>query len=129
MCKPFQEKTILPVTIYDIALEAQVGIGTVSRVFNTRPSVSKETKQRVLQAADRLSFHPHPYARGLARKRTNSILAVVPFFTTFFFVEIFKGVQSKLGKLDCDLILSGVNHPDQVTASVRRNALRNNAPQ
>lgn len=112
------------VTIYHIAREANVGIGTVSRVFNNHPSVSEETKERVLSVANRLDYHPHPYARGLARKRTNSILAVIPFFTTFFFVEVLRGVQARLGELDCDLILYGVNHPDQVAASVRRNALR-----
>lgn len=117
-------KTPEHATIYDIAREAKVGIGTVSRVFNNHPSVSEETRQRVLQVASRLAYHPHPYARGLARKRTNSILAVIPFFTTFFFVEIFKGVQAKLSQLDCDLILYGVNYPDQVEMSVQRNALR-----
>lgn len=112
-------------TIYDIAREAKVGIGTVSRVFNNHPSVSEETRTRVLKIAKRLDYRPHPYARGLARQRTNSILAVIPFFTTFFFLEILQGVQGKLKELDCDLILYGVNHPDQVEESLRRNALRN----
>jgi LacI family transcriptional regulator len=119
-----QEETTLSVTIYDIAREAKVGIGTVSRVFNDHPSVSDETRKRVLRVASRLNYQPHPYARGLARKRTNAILTFVPFFTTFFFVEILHGVQSKLSELDCDLILYGVSHPDQVSASLKRNAIR-----
>jgi LacI family transcriptional regulator len=114
----------LPPTIYDIAREAKVGIGTVSRVFNDHPSVSKETRARILRVANRLSYRPHPYARGLARKRTNSIMAVIPFFTTFFFMEILQGVQSKLSELDCDVILFGVNHPDQVEASLRHHVMR-----
>lgn len=114
----------MPPTIYDIAREAKVGIGTVSRVFNDHPSVSKETRQRVLRVANRLSYRPHPYARGLARKRTNSIMAVIPFFTTFFFMEILQGVQSKLSELDCEVILFGVNHPDQVEGSLRHHVMR-----
>ncbi|MBI3578247.1 MAG: LacI family DNA-binding transcriptional regulator [Ignavibacteriales bacterium] len=94
-------------------------------MFNNHPSVSDETRARVLKIAKRHDYRPHPYARGLARQRTNSILAVIPFFTTFFFLEILQGVQSKLKELDCDLILYGVNHPDQVEESLRRNALRN----
>ena len=113
-------KVILSVTIYDIAREANVGIGTVSRVFNNHPSVSEETKRRVLKVAARLNYRPHPYARGLARKRTNSILAVVPFFTTFFFVEILQGVQARLTDDECDLILHGVTHPDHAEQSLRR---------
>jgi LacI family transcriptional regulator len=78
----------------------------------------------VLRVANRLSYRPHPYARGLARKRTNSIMAVIPFFTTFFFMEILQGVQSKLSELECDVILFGVNHPDQVESSLRHHATR-----
>lgn len=114
-------------TIYDIAKEADVGIGTVSRVFNDHPSVSAGTKKRVMQVARRLHYHPHPYARGLARNRTNSILAVIPFFTTFFFVEVLRGVQERLSDRDYDLVLYGVNDPEQVAASVKRSALRGRA--
>src|SRR5512142_2223434 len=110
----------MAVTIYDIAREAQVGIGTVSRVVNNHPSVSEETKCRVLKVAGRLKYHPHPYARGLARKRTNSFLVVVPFFTTYFFVEILHGAQACLHDADGDLILHGVAHPDHAEASLRR---------
>ena len=93
-------------------------------MFNNHPSVSDETRKRVLRVAGRLNYQPHPYARGLARKRTNSILTFVPFFTTFFFVEVLQGVQAKLSEFDCDLILYGVSHPDQVSASLKRNAIR-----
>jgi LacI family transcriptional regulator len=51
-------------------------------------------------------------------------MAVIPFFTTFFFMEILQGVQSKLGELDCDLILYGVNHPNQVEESLRHHVWR-----
>ena len=111
-------------TIYDIAKEAKVGIGTVSRVLNNHPNVSPATKSRVMDAATRLNYHPHPYARGLARQRTNTILAVVPFYSTFFFVEILRGVQAKLSEIDCDLILYGMNHPDQVEDMLKKSSLR-----
>ena len=51
-------------------------------------------------------------------------MAVIPFFTTFFFMEILQGVQSRLSELDCDLLLFGVNHPDQLEASLRHHVLR-----
>lgn len=119
-----ERNDFLPPTIYDIAKRAKVGIGTVSRVFNNHPSVSDATRKRVLKVANSLNYQPHPYARGLAKKRTNSILAVIPFFTTFFFLEILQGVQEKLGELDCDLLLYGVHHPDHVESSLHKNVLR-----
>jgi DNA-binding LacI/PurR family transcriptional regulator len=114
----------VPPTIYDIAREARVGIGTVSRVFNNHPSVSDETRKRVLRVASRLDYHPHPFARGLARRRTNAILVFVPFVASFFFVEILQAVQQRLAEVDCDLILHGVPHPDHAELSLRRNSFR-----
>ena len=114
----------MPATIYDIAREAKVGIGTVSRVFNNHPSVSDETRKRILRVAARLNYHPHPFARGLARNKTNAILVFVPFFASFFFVEILQAVQQSLRAVDCDLILHGVTHPGRAELSLRRNTFR-----
>lgn len=111
-------------TIYDIARKAGVGIGTVSRVFNNHPNVSKETRGRVLQIAGKMNYRPHPYARGLASNRTNSILAIIPYFTTFFFVEILQAVQATLAESECDLILHGVTHPDHAEGTLKKNSLR-----
>jgi LacI family transcriptional regulator len=124
--KPFQQfiQVILPPTIYDIAKAAHVGIGTVSRVLNNHPNVSLSTRTRVLTIANRLNWQPHPYARGLARQKTNSILAVVPFFSTYFFVEVLRGVQSKLGEMEYDLILYGINDPHHVEELLKKNSMR-----
>ncbi len=111
-------------TIYDIAKAAHVGIGTVSRVLNNHPNVSLATRTRVLNVANRLNWQPHPYARGLARQKTNTILAVVPFFSTYFFVEVLRGVQTKLGQMEYDLILYGINDPHHVDELLQRNSLR-----
>lgn len=111
-------------TIYDIARKAKVGIGTVSRVLNNHPSVSAKTRKRVLKISERLNYNPHPYARGLARRKTDAVLAIIPFFTTFFFIEILQAVQSVLSEQDCTLILQGVNHPDQVELAWKRHSLQ-----
>lgn len=114
----------MPPTIYDIAKDAHVGIGTVSRVLNNHPNVSLSTRTRVLTIANRLNWQPHPYARGLARQKTNSILAVVPFFSTYFFVEVLRGVQSRLGEIEYDLILCRINDPHHVDELLKKNSLR-----
>lgn len=111
-------------TIYDIAQKANVGIGTVSRVLNKHANVSKKTRKRVLQVVSRLNYKPHPYAIGLARQRTNSILFTIPFFATFFFLEILRGIQQRLSDLDMSIILLGINHPDQIEETLRHNINR-----
>jgi len=96
-------------TIYDIAREAKVGIGTVSRVLNNHPSVADKTRERVLEVVRKLNYQPHAYAQGLARNRSHTISAIIPFFTNYFFVEVLQGVQDEFTEISCDRILYGVN--------------------
>ncbi|MBM2839871.1 MAG: LacI family transcriptional regulator [Bacteroidetes bacterium] len=112
------------VTIYDLAREAGVGIGTVSRCLNSHPSVSPETRARVLAVAKRLSYQPHAYAQRLASKKTNTISTIIPFFTNYFFIEVLQGVQDKATELGFDLILYGVNNPAQAEHYLRRSLHR-----
>lgn len=63
----------MPPTIKDVAREAGVGIGTVSRVFNNSPLVNKETRARVLAAAESMNYHPNASGRRLVQGRTQVI--------------------------------------------------------
>ncbi len=112
------------VTIYDLAREAGVGIGTVSRCLNNHPSVSAETRAKVLAVVRRLSYQPHAYAQRLASRKTNTIAAIIPYFTNYFFVQILQGVQDRAGEYGFDLILYGVNDPSQVEYYLRRSLHR-----
>ena len=47
-------------TIRDVAARAGVSAATVSRVFSRPESVTVETRQRVLSAADELRYAPIP---------------------------------------------------------------------
>ncbi len=104
----------MAVTIYDIAREAKVGIGTVSRVLNNSPKVTSETRDRVISVAKRLNYQPHAFAQALARKRSNTLSAIIPFFTNYFFIEVLQGVQETLTSLGFDLIIHGANNQDQL---------------
>lgn len=112
------------VTIYDLAREAGVGIGTVSRCLNNHPSVSPETRARVLDVAKRLSYQPHAYAQRLASRKTNTVSTIIPFFTNYFFVEVLQGVQDKASELGIDLILYGVNNTAQAEYYLKRSLHR-----
>jgi len=112
------------VTIYDLAREAGVGIGTVSRCLNNHPNVSAPTRARVLDTARRLSYQPHAHAKGLASRRTNTIAAIIPYFTNYFFQQVLQGIQDRAGESGFDLILYGVNHPEQVQHYLHRSLQR-----
>ncbi|NOZ61177.1 MAG: LacI family transcriptional regulator [Calditrichaeota bacterium] len=97
------------VTIYDVARKAGVGIGTVSRVINDSPQISPKTREKVLRVIKELKYQPSVMAQGLARRRTNTIACIVPFFTGYFYFEMLNGVQQALSQYGYDLILYSVD--------------------
>lgn len=57
-------------TIKDVSRLAQVSIGTVSNVVNGHPNVASKTRERVLDAIDKLGYRSHRAARSLPRGQT-----------------------------------------------------------
>lgn len=96
------------VTIRDVARRAGVGVGTVSRVLNSSPSVSKGTRRRVLAAIEELNFQPSPIARRLSLGKTLNVAVIVPFFTRPVFVERLRGIEQALAQSEYDLVLFNV---------------------
>lgn len=85
-------------TIKDVARRAGVGVGTVSRVFNNSPLVSQPTRQRVVEAAAALQYHPDASARRLVQGRTHVIAFIErhsPFelIADFFMAEMLRGLH------------------------------------
>ena len=97
------------VTIYDVARKAGVGIGTVSRVINNSHQISPKTREKVLRVIKELKYQPSVMAQGLARRKTNTIACIVPFFTGYFYFEMLGGVQQALSQCGYDLILYSVD--------------------
>ncbi len=103
----------MAVTIRDVAKRAGVGIATVSRVINGNPSVSEETRQRVLEAIEELNYTPNPIARRLSTGRTWTVGVLVPFFTLPEFVKRLQGIQHALAESAYDLVLFNIETPAQ----------------
>ena len=96
-------------TIYDVAEEAGVGTGTVSRVLNESENVSDKTRKKVIKAIKKLNYYPNAMAQGLAAQKTDLVGVVVPDFTSHFFVEVLQGVQQSLKNFNLDLVLFNVS--------------------
>ena len=106
-------------TIARVAAEAGVGVGTVSRVLNGSPSVSEDTRRRVLEAIATLDYQPSAVARALSTGRTHAVGVVAPFFTRPSVIERLRGVSRTLAGEDWQLILFDVER-----AAQRRDAFR-----
>ncbi len=66
-------------TSKDVARVAGVAQSTVSYVLTGKRSISEDTRRRVQEAIDQLTYQPNAGARALASQRTSVIGLMVPF--------------------------------------------------
>ena len=60
-------------TIRDVAVAADVAIGTVSRVLNGHKSVSEDVRRRVLRAIKKLKYEPDRVAQSMRLGKTRTV--------------------------------------------------------
>ena len=103
------------VTIRTVAKEADVSPATVSRVFNDTAPVEESTRERILDAADRLGYVPNATARSLSLKENRTFGVLLPFLTGEYFPEVIRGLDQAARKHNRLLMLSSSHHaPDDL---------------
>jgi len=75
-------------TSYDVAELAGVSQSAVSRVFQPGASASKEMRDRVMSAANKLGYRPNAIARGLITQRSNMVAVVISKQTNLYYPEV-----------------------------------------
>jgi len=85
-------------TIKDIAKQAGVGIGTVSRVVNNSGYVKKETREKVEQIIKKMNYVPNEIARSMATQRNNIVAFILPNSMHLFFGELLYYLEEELFK-------------------------------
>lgn len=84
-------------TLSDVARRAGVSIATASKALNNRDDVAVATRQRVLQAADELSFTPNAMAKGLLAGRTGTVGLLVSDLEGRCTIPILMGAEETFG--------------------------------
>ena len=107
-------------TIADVARRVGVSKTLVSFVFNDRPGVAPETRERILATAREMGWRPRPSARslsirrsfalGLVVRRDASVLTADSFFPAFI-----AGVETVLADEGQVLVLSMVPEATEVS--------------
>ena len=80
-------------TIKDVAREAGLTVGTVSRVLNNRGYISEATRQKVYQVMKELNYQPNEVARSLSKSRTNTIGVIVPHIVHPYFAKLISNLE------------------------------------
>jgi LacI family transcriptional regulator len=93
-------------TIKDVAKKAGVSLSTASYALNNLPHVHPVTRQRVIDVANAINYHPNASARNLKTKRTNNIGVFVYGFSGPVFSEILEGVNHVVQEHGFNILVS-----------------------
>ena len=92
-------------TIYSVADDAGVSIATVSRVLQGSPLVSDRTRQKVVEAMDRLDYLPSGAARSLAVRQHHTQGLVLPELNGPYFAELLVGFETRAAELEQSIMV------------------------
>jgi LacI family transcriptional regulator len=93
------------VTLIDVARLAGVSVATASKALNGRAQVAPATRERVVAAAEKLSFQPNALARGLISGRTRTVGLLTDELAGRFAMPIMLGVENALASEQMSVLL------------------------
>lgn len=96
--------------IKDVAKEAGVSTATVSHVINQTKFVTEKTRQKVLNAVEKLNFYPNAHARTLASGRSNIIGLLISDISNPFFPELVKSIEAEAFEQGFNIMLFNTNY-------------------
>jgi DNA-binding LacI/PurR family transcriptional regulator len=99
------------VTIADVAADAGVGVGTVSRVLNGSEQVRESTLRAVLDSIDRLGYRPSHAAAALVRGTPRTVALIVAHLTRPATVVRVASALAVLEEQGYDAIVYNVDSP------------------
>ncbi len=92
-------------TLKDVAREAGLSVGTVSRVLNNRGYISDETRESVQRAMARLNYQPNEMARSLSRKKSSMIGVIVPNIDHPYFAKLISCLDASARRQGYEILL------------------------
>lgn len=95
------------VTIKDVAKEAGVGVGTVSRYINGDAAV--KTKNRILidDAVKKLGYEVNAIARSMKTQKTMTIGVIVHTLANMFSMKVIENIENVVSKAGYSVIVAG----------------------
>ncbi|MFE0630777.1 LacI family DNA-binding transcriptional regulator [Streptomyces sp. NPDC058864] len=105
MVQPAEHAAGRPATLNDVARLAGVSPATASKALNGRSQVREETRQRVIEAAEQLSFRPNPVARSLQAGPTRTVGLLTGDLEGRFSIPILMGAEDAFGAGELAVLL------------------------
>ncbi|SDL48718.1 LacI family DNA-binding transcriptional regulator [Siphonobacter aquaeclarae] len=113
------------ITLKEIARRLGVSKSTVSRALRDSSEIGEETKRKVLELAQELSYSPNPIALSLQRSRSQTIGIIVPEIANSFFALVISGVEEVAYRMGYHIIIyQSHDSVDREVADVRNILVR-----
>ncbi|HSH85214.1 MAG TPA: LacI family DNA-binding transcriptional regulator [Guyparkeria sp.] len=97
-------------TLREVAAVAGVSSITVSRALNAPERVSDDTRQRVLEAIDKVGYVPNLVAGSLASASSRFIAVIVPSLANAVFIEVIQGLQDTFEARGYQILLGNTDY-------------------
>ena len=113
------------VTIKDVAQKAGVTAAAVSMALNGKPSISSETRRKIIRIAKEMGYVPSAAAKALRTNRSNALGLIVGNLENDFFLDIIHAVEEYAsGKGYIIFICDAEHSSSKVITSLRALAAR-----
>ena len=83
-------------TIRDVAAEAGLSVGTVSRILNNRGYISPKAREKVENAMRKLKYQPNEIARSLSQSNSSMVGIIIPTLLNPYFPTLLKYLDDEL---------------------------------
>ena len=101
-------------TSYDVAELAGVSQSAVSRVFQDGASASKDMRNRVMAAADKLGYRPNAIARGLITQQSNMVAVIISQQTNLYYPEVLFQLTQRFSDRGIRVLLFTLEHEGDI---------------
>jgi LacI family transcriptional regulator len=105
------------ITIYDIARKLGISSTTVSRGLQDNPSINKNTRKKIQEAAKELGYRHNTFASNLRKQKTNTIGFIVHELNSNFITSVLAGIEKVTAETGYDIIIahSSENYKKEVS--------------
>ena len=93
------------ITIYDIAKHLNISATTVSRGLKDHPSINKNTRKKIAEAARELGYRSNTFASSLRSKKTHTLGVIVPRLNSYFMSSVLAGMEDAANREGYNLII------------------------
>jgi LacI family transcriptional regulator len=94
------------ITIYDIAKHLDISATTVSRGLKNHPTINKNTRKKIADAAKELGYRSNTFASSLRSNRTHTIGVIVPRLNSNFMSSVLAGMEDAASKENYNLVIT-----------------------